>query len=73
MFNHMCSVRSSEMNFDEPGCKEENDDESGALGLFHNKLWKDSDLGSSKRNYGVNIFQNTSDKSDDLMSKDCNL
>lgn len=73
MFNHMCSVRSSEINFEEPECKEEND-ESEALGLFHNKLWKDSGLGSSKRDYGVNIFQNTSDKSDDdLMSKDCNL
>jgi len=69
----MCSVRASEINFEEPECKEENDDESGALGLFHDKLWKDSGLGSSKRDYGVNMFQNTSDKSEDLISKDCNL
>jgi len=68
----MCSVKSSEMNFEEPECKEVID-ESGALGLFHNKLWKDSSLGSSKSDYGVHIFQNTSDESDDLVSQDCNL
>ncbi|KAE9532354.1 hypothetical protein AGLY_009977 [Aphis glycines] len=71
MFNRMCSVRSSEMSMsiDEPESKETNDDQ--ALGLFNNQLWKDS--GSSKRDYGVNIFNDTYDKSENLVSKDCNL
>lgn len=73
MFNRMCSVRSSEMNIDESECKDINDDQSGALGIFNNQLWKDSSLGSSKRDYGVNIFCNTYDKSDDMLSKDCNM
>jgi len=73
MFNRMCSVRSSEMSMsiDEPESKETNDDQFGALGLFNNQLWKDS--GSSKRDYGVNIFNDTYDKSESLVSKDCNL
>ncbi|XP_050055159.1 serine/threonine-protein phosphatase 6 regulatory subunit 3 isoform X1 [Aphis gossypii] len=71
MFNRMCSVRSSEMSMsiDEPESKETNDDQ--ALSLFNNQLWKDS--GSSKRDYGVNIFNDTYDKSENLVSKDCNL
>ncbi|KAL5244738.1 hypothetical protein ACI65C_012148 [Semiaphis heraclei] len=72
MFNRMCSVRSSEMSLDdEPECKDTNDDQSGALSIFNNQLWKDS--GSSKRDYGVNIFNSSYDKSENLMSKDCNL
>ncbi|KAF0758565.1 serine/threonine-protein phosphatase 6 regulatory subunit 3 isoform X1 [Aphis craccivora] len=73
MFNRMCSVRSSEMSMsiDDPESKETNDDQSGALSLFNNQLWKDS--GSSKRDYGVNIFNDTYDKSENLVSKDCNL
>ncbi|XP_060854654.1 serine/threonine-protein phosphatase 6 regulatory subunit 3 isoform X1 [Rhopalosiphum padi] len=71
MFNRMCSVRSSEMSIDEPESKDANDDQSGALGLFSNQLWKDSS--SSKRDYGVNIFNDTYDKSENVVSKDCNL
>uniref|UniRef100_A0A2S2P3Z1 Serine/threonine-protein phosphatase 6 regulatory subunit 3 n=1 Tax=Schizaphis graminum TaxID=13262 RepID=A0A2S2P3Z1_SCHGA len=71
MFNRMCSVRSSEMSIDEPESKNANNDQSGALGLFSNQLWKDS--GSSKRDYGVNIFNDTYDKSENVVSKDCNL
>ncbi|XP_026822188.1 serine/threonine-protein phosphatase 6 regulatory subunit 3 isoform X1 [Rhopalosiphum maidis] len=71
MFNRMCSVRSSEMSIDEPESKDANDDQSGALGLFSNQLWKDSS--SSKRDYGVNIFNDTYDKSESVVSKDCNL
>ncbi|XP_025202577.1 serine/threonine-protein phosphatase 6 regulatory subunit 3 isoform X2 [Melanaphis sacchari] len=70
MFNRMCSVRSSEMSIDEPESKDINDDQ-GALSLFSNQLWKDSDL--SKRDYGVNIFNDTCDKSENIVSKDCNL
>lgn len=74
MFNRMCSVRSSEMSLDdEPECKDTNDDQSDALSLFNNQLWKDSGSGSSKRDYGVNIFNSSYDKSENLMSKDCNL
>jgi len=71
MFNRMCSVRSSEMSIDEPASKDANDDQSEALSLFNNQLWKDS--GSSKRDYGVNIFNDTYDKSENVVSKDCNL
>lgn len=68
----MCSVRSSEMNVNEPECKD-TDNQSGSLGLFNNHLWKDHGLGSSKRDYGVNIFHNTYDKSDNALSDDNNL
>jgi len=74
MFNRMCSVRSSEMIIDdEPECKDTNDDQPGALGLFNNQLWKNSDSDSSKRDYGVNIFNSSYDKSENVVSKDCNL
>ncbi|XP_029342351.1 serine/threonine-protein phosphatase 6 regulatory subunit 3 isoform X1 [Acyrthosiphon pisum] len=74
MFNRMCSVRSSEMIIDdEPECKNTNNDQPGALGLFNNQLWKDSDSDSSKLDYGVNIFNSSYDKSENLVSKDCNL
>lgn len=74
MFNRMCSVRSSEITIDEPECKDTNDDQPGALGLFNNKLWKNpgDDSGTSKRDYGVNIYNSAYDKSEDLV-KDCNL
>lgn len=71
MFNRMCSVRSSEINIGSPESKDTNNDQSG--GLYNNQLWEDSDLDSSKRDYGVNIFNNSYDKSDNLLSKDCNL
>lgn len=70
MFNRMCSVTSSEMNIDELECKDTNDILSEDLELFNNQLWKDPGLGSSKRDYGVNIFHNSFDKSDNLLSKD---
>lgn len=75
MFNRMCSVRSSEINIGSSECKDTNieQDQSGALGLFNNQLWEDPDLSPSKKDYGVNIFNNSYDKSDNLMSKDCNL
>lgn len=57
MFNQMCSIRSSEMNIDEPECKDENDDQSVTLGLFNNQLWKDPCLGSPIRS--TNMFHNT--------------
>ncbi|XP_025414075.1 serine/threonine-protein phosphatase 6 regulatory subunit 3 isoform X2 [Sipha flava] len=72
MFNRMCSVRSSEMNIDSSECKDTNN-QSGALGLYNNQMWEDPDLGASKRDYGVNIFNNSYDKSSNLTSKDCNL
>ncbi|XP_022173442.1 serine/threonine-protein phosphatase 6 regulatory subunit 3 [Myzus persicae] len=74
MFNRMCSVRSSEMSIeDEPECKDTNNDQSEALSLFNNQLWKDSGSGSSKRDYGVNIFNNSYEKAENSLSKDCNL
>lgn len=60
MFDRMCSIRSSEMSIDDMECKDTNDDQSGDLEIFTNQLWKDP--GSSKRDYGVNIFSNISDK-----------
>lgn len=71
MFNRMCSVRSSEMSIEEPECKDLIDDNADALGIFNSQLWKDP--GSSKRDYGVNIFHDTYDKSESLLSKDNDL
>lgn len=73
MFNRMCSVRSSEINIDSSECKDTNNDQSGVLNLYNNQLWEDPDLGTSKRDYGVNIFNNSYDKSSNLTPKDCNL
>lgn len=67
----MCSVRSSDMNIGEPECKDLIDDNTEDLGIFNNQLWKD--CGSSKRDYGVNIFHDTYDKSESLLSKDNDL
>jgi len=69
MFDRMCSVRSSEMILDEPEYKNSND-ESQNLESFNTQLWKDPDLGSSKRDYDIGIFHNTYDTSDDLVSKE---
>ncbi|VVC26842.1 SIT4 phosphatase-associated protein family [Cinara cedri] len=64
MFNHMCSLRSSEMNIEEPECKDANDDLAENVELFNNQLWKDPC--SSKRDFNV-------EKSDNFLSKDNNL
>jgi len=64
----MCSVRSSDINFDEPECKEEHD-ESGASGLFNAEslLWANS-------NRSVHFSQITyEEESNDLVSNDNNL
>jgi len=73
MFNRMCSLRSSEMNFEEPECKEENDDELGASGLFNDQLWKDSGLDSPKRDYGANVFPHVFDKSENSAQSDSDM
>lgn len=72
MFNHMCSVRSSEMNISELECKDSIDAQSEEE-LFNNQLWKDPGLSSSKRDYDINIFHNSYDTSDNLLLNDSNL
>lgn len=69
MFNRMCSVTSSDINFDKLECKDI-ENESETVGLFNNHVWENPDLGSSKRDYGVNIFQNSYDKSNNQLSND---
>lgn len=71
MFNRMCSVMSSEVKFKALECKNENDNQSQPLELFDNELWKDTALNSS--NDDGDIFNNTYDKLDDMLSTDSNL
>lgn len=68
MFNHMCSIRSSEMNIEEPECKNTNDDLEENIELFNNQLWKDP--GSSEKDFSV---ETSPDKLKNFLSKDNNL